>query len=352
MKIWHRYIFFHLNKIFWFFLFSIFILYTLVDLSIHGIGFFSHGNTSFLNIATYYLYTFSSQLTFFFPLTFLIASLKVLLDLNTHHELVAFQMAGISKNKLLLPLFTFAFFLSFISYANQQWLSPQAMNSTYAFEKQHSKKKQKERKIPLFIAALQDKSELVYQEVQKETLFDVFWIKSHNEIWHIKSLNMGLIPPEGKWVDHFQRNKQHLFEKTENFKHHLFPEIALDDNVFLEAFVPFENRSLSTLFQQSFRPTNERKSVVSHLHYKLATPLLSFLILFLIAPFTLSFSRTKPLFLITAMSLFSFVGFMTLLEGMLILGENQVLAGPIAIWGPFLFVLSLRLVKKNTLRID
>lgn len=344
MKIWYRYLFGLLSKTFLFLIVCIFTIYTIVDLSIHGVRFFSHGTILWAELFMYYVHNFAEHLGFFFPLTLLLSSLKVLLDLNTHHELVALQIAGLSQKKLLSPFIAFATLISLTSYANQEWFSPNAQESADTFRLQHTKRKKKEQKPHLFNAALQDKSELVYQAIHKNELFDVFWIKTSKDIWHIKYLKMDPIP-EGRFVDHFQRDTQGKLEKTESFAHHVFPGLILDANVNLQSFIPFENRSISTLFQQSFRQNSERRGVLCHLHYKLASPLLSFIILLAIAPIAMRFNRSIPSFLIVASSLFAFIGFMTILEGMLILGENQVISSALAIWSPIVAVFLLALTQ-------
>lgn len=337
MKIWVKYLFGLLSKTFLFLIVCIFTIYTIVDLSIHGVRFFSHGTLQSGELCMYYVHNFAKHLGFFFPLTLLLSTLKVLLDLNIHHELVALQMAGLSQRKLLKPFFAFATLIALASYANHEWFSPDAQESANTFRHEHAKRKKKEQKPHLFTAALQDKSELVYQTVRENELFDVFWIRNSKDIWHIKYLKMNP-SPEGRFVDHFERNKEGKLEKTESFINHLFPDLILDPNANLEAFIPFENRSISTLFQQSFKQNSESHEVICYLQYKLASPLLSFVILLLISPIAMRFNRSIPSFLIASCSLFAFIGFMTILEGMLILGENQVIPSYIAIWSPMIGV--------------
>lgn len=334
MTIWFCYLFRKCSYTFLFFLLSLFLLYTIVDLSIHGVRFFSQGTVHLIEIAAYYAHNFAGHLSFFFPLTLLLTSLRVLLDLNTHNELIALHMAGLSQKKLLLPLYALATLLVLISYANQEWFFPSAQTAANTFRLEHTKRKKKEQKPQLFSAILQDKSELVYQDVQNNELFDVFWIQNSKDIWHIKHLAIN--PSVGKFVDHFQRAQNGKLEKTESFAQRAFPELIFDGKIRFQTFVPFENRSLSTLLQQAFQATSERQGVLCALHYKLASPLLLLIIPLLLAPFAMQFNRSIPIFFIGAISLLSFIGFMTLLEGMSILGENQVLPSYVAIWGPIL----------------
>jgi lipopolysaccharide export LptBFGC system permease protein LptF len=339
MKIWQRYLLKHITLTFVFLLFCLFALYTVVDLSIHGVRFLSVKHTSPAMIALYYLHNFTSLLDFFFPLTLMLSSLKVLLDLNAHREIVALQMAGLSSAKLLSPFFVFTFILVSTSYVNHEYFLPTAQEATATFRKNHSKKKHKQDKPHLFNALIQDKSEIIYQDVAQGKLFDLFWVKSNQEMWHIKYLEID--SKMGHFADHFQRNKQGVLEKIESFDTHFFPEMILDENINLQTFIPFENRPLSILWKQSFKNNAEKTSVLSHLHYKLASPLLSLVILLAIYPISMRYQRSQPAFLITAISLFLFIGFKTFLDGMLILSENQVIPSLLAIWGPILIVFLL-----------
>ncbi len=55
------------------------------------------------------------------------------------------------------------------------------------------------------------------------------------------------------------------------------------------------------------------------------------------------YTRTKATFLIAALSIFCLLGIKTILDGMLILGENQVIPSYIAIFSPVMLVLCLTL---------
>ncbi|HSX26263.1 MAG TPA: LptF/LptG family permease [Chlamydiales bacterium] len=337
MKLWYRYLLFKLAKTFHFILFCIFIGYILVDLSVNGVRFFSEGSTTFIDTILYYLRQFAMHLELFLPLSFLLASMKVLVDFNSHRELVALQMAGLSKKKLLSPFFLFAGFLTLVCYVNTQWFAPEAQEAVYLFRDAHPKAgKKKIKKQKLFSLSLDDDSELVYQrfDASKKELFDVFWVRSADDIWHMKYLKTLSKPPIGRFVDHLTRNFEKQFEKSESFETRAFPKLLWKEDATLQRFVPFENRSLTQLLQQASADTAERASVFSHLHYKIALPLLHFFILFSIGPISMRFARHRPTFLIAACSLFGFISLMIILDGMLILGENQVFPGYFAIWLP------------------
>lgn len=338
MRIWNRYLLILLSKTFFLILIVIFFMYTLVDLSMNGIRYFSQG--SYTEIATYYLYSFSNHHFFFFPLTFLLSSLKVFLDLNRHHELVALQVAGLSQKKLLTPFFTLATFLVMASYAHQEWAAPISQRNALSFRNSHAKHKKKN--FPnIYNIALKDHSEIIYQNFDRDTLFDVFWIRNNKDIWHMKYLKIN--PTVGLFADHFQRNGNGEIEKTESFTEISLPQIAIDPTMKLENFLPLEQRSLSKLCLQAIKNRSERKKILSHLQSVFASPLLSYLILFAISPFMFRFSRSKNPLLFTALSLFGFIALRTVMDGMFILAENAVIPSYIAIWFPIAFVLGLSL---------
>jgi lipopolysaccharide export system permease protein len=339
MKLWFRYLFQQLLKTFLFILISVFIGYVLVDLSVNGIHLFSKASLSWIHVGPYYLQQFATHLELFFPLSFLLASMKVLLSLNSHQELVSLQMAGLSKKRILLPFFCFAALLSLISYLNTEWVAPNAREAAYAFRASYIKGKKNAKKEGVYSLSLENETELIYQQFDaaKKEFFDVFWVRSINDIWHMKYLQTDRNQPIGRYVDHFLRNEKKQFEKVESFETKPFPELTWNENAILQRGIPFEHRALSILFQQAMIDCADKQRISSHLHYKMALPLLPFLVLFAISPLALRFSRGYPTFLFVACSLFAFIALMTVLEGMLILGENQVLPAHFAIWGPLLF---------------
>lgn len=336
-KLWQRHLFQRLLKTFSLFLVSLFIVYVLIDLSVNSVRFFSLGNADAAEISLYYARKFAKHLGLFFPLGFLLSSLKVLFDLNLHKELVALQMAGLSKKKLLSPFFFFAFLLSACSYANEQWIAPQAQDAADAFRAAHAKRK-KQNFERLFTPFLEDGTELVYRrfDSKEKRLSDVYWIRSNEDVWHMKYLEID--PPRALFADHFQRRGPLRLDKTESFEEKPLPDLRWEEEENLYKFVPLENRPLSELFQKAPSASVSRPGLLSQLHYKLALPLIPFLVLFGISPFALRFSRNLSAFLAAACGLFSLVALMTLLDGMLILAEGQILPPLLAIWGPLLLL--------------
>ena len=340
MTIWYRYLFKQLIQSFCFLLSLIFIMYIVIDFSIRGIKILSH-NTSFFDIALNYLRYFSIYFDLFASISFLLASLKVLIDCNLHQELTALQMAGLSKRKLLSPFFFLAALLLFTSYANNQWFSPQSEEVAEKFVSTHSLKKGKRKKV--FSAALKDDSELIYQNFVKDSaeLRDVYWIRSLEDIWHMKLLKIDSFPPEALFADHLVRNEAGVLEKKDSFSSRLFPELSIDKEVIVQKSIPFENQSLSRLVKQALIPSSEQHKAIAHLYYKIIWGLVPLLILLAISLKTFSFSRGKSPFLFVACTLFVLIGFITWLNGMLILAENQVLSPIAALCAPIFLIFAM-----------
>lgn len=334
MKIWQRYLLRQLATLFTVVLLCIFAVYVMVDLSIHGVRFLSKESAGGSELVIYYLRSFAAHFDLFIPLSFLLSSLKVLFDFNSRFEQVALLMAGVPRKKLLVPFFGFALCLTIFSYVNGEWLSPVATYEAQEFKIAHSKHKKKFRRDRVHAIALEDESELVYQHFDQteRALCDVFWIRSPQDIWHFKTLRIGVSPVTGICADHFLRTPK--LEKAESFPLISLPQLALGQEIAPHPFVPFECRPISTLFYEALHASADRASVRTHLHYKLALPFLSPLLLCAIAPFCLSFNRNRPTYLIVALSLSMLIAMMILFDSLLILGANQVLPSWVAIWTP------------------
>jgi lipopolysaccharide export system permease protein len=339
MTIWQKHILKQLVATFLFLLACLFVIYVIVDLSAHGVRFLS--KSGFSEIALYYLYTFATLLELFLTLAFLLSTIRILFDLSSHRELLALQMAGLSKKKLLTPFFLFATALSLVSYVNGQWLGPDAQQVTESFKISYKPKKNKSDRIHVHSIVLEDKSELVYRNYNKEKkeLFDVFWVRKPDDIWHMKYLEIS--PIKGRYVNHLVRGQNKQFEKSESFVEHFFADLPWNEEVLLHRVIPLESRPLSMLLVQAFADSAENRSLLSHLYYKLLVPLMPFLVLIAIAPIAMRYSRNQPLFLIVATSIFGLIALKVILDGMLILGENQVLPATVAILGPVALVLAL-----------
>jgi lipopolysaccharide export LptBFGC system permease protein LptF len=342
MKIWERYLLLRLASTAGFILGSLFAVYVIIDLSIHSVRFFADGRANFGSVLLYYIHSFSMHLDLFFALAFLLSALKVLFDLTHHSELIALQMAGLSKRRLTRPLFMLAATLTVLSFANSQFLATDAQESIESFRFEHAKRKKEVVREHVHAVTLDDGSELIYQRFDpwQKRLIDAFWIKSPDEIWHLKIIELESTPLVGKLVDRLTRNNLGQMAVLESFDARALPELPLEPSAALVKFIPFENRPLATLILESFSKCADIEMIRAHLHYKLSMPLLPILIALAMPPVLLRFSRQTPTFLIASCSLFILIALLTVLDGMLILAENRVLSPAIAIWSPWIISLS------------
>lgn len=340
MKKWRKYLFKQLFITFISLLALLFFLYVIIDLSEHSVGLFKSEGISIKNVFVYYSHTFLVFLDFFFPLAFLLASLKILLDLNAYQELVALQMAGISKRQILFPFFVFAAILSFFSYFSGEYLIPQAQQTVDTFRNTHAKKKKKIHEEHLHAVSLLDQSELLYQthDLSQKTLFDVIWLRSKKEIWRIHTLHLDTLL--GEKVDLISHNG-HQWKKETSFSERTMKEIEFE-NEMIEKFIPVSNRSLFCLFRQLGTHLPDKPVIEAHFFYKLMRPLLSFFVIFTLPPFALRMGRGRSYWTLIAISLAAFFGFMTILDGMLLIGETALLPPSMAILSPFILLLLLR----------
>ncbi len=336
MKIWEKHLLKRLSLSLLFIFFCLCLLFICIDLSMHSVRFLSGGKAALLDIGKYYLYFISGYTDLFFSLSFLLASLKILFDLVQRLESVALQMAGISCQKLARPFILLAIILALFSYINAEWIAPEALNITDSFRNEVSKRKKNKLRDHLQTFTLKDGSEIIYQEFdpKKRELFDVFWVLSINDLWHMKSLELdsGL----AHFADHLIRKSTSKLEIEESFEKHSF-DLPLDPVEATQSFTPFENRSITLLLSQTFSTLSADLPMIrAHLHYKLSLPLLPLLIALLLPPILLrNFSRNRPLFFIVASSIFGLVAFLTLLDSLLILAENQVIQPSLGLWIPW-----------------
>ena len=340
-KIWEKMFFKNALKFIFFFSVAIYIIFFILDFSLHGTRFYSHTNATILDIFIYYYHNFITYLNLFLSLALMLSIIKTIYSANINNELTALQVAGISKYKLATPFFFIAFILTSLSYLNNQMLTPKSAKAIEAFKTTYSHSKKRSKASSLRTVLLDDSSKIIYQKYDptKKKILDVFWIKSIDDIWHIKSLSPLTTPPQGMFVDHFMRNQENKLVMQESFKSYAFFQMNFDKAA-SASLEPFEFSPISTLYLQfknkRYSSSKEKALLLSHLNYKLALPLLPFLIVIALLPFCIRFSRTNHIYMISAVSLFCFIAFFILMDAAIILAENQVGNPFIIIWVPFI----------------
>ena len=344
-KKWSKWIFSDSIKFIFFFLICIFIVYFSIEFSMNGSKILHSENSNIFKIIIYFYHHFIIYLNIFLCLALMFSIIKVIYSLNIHNELIALQMGGISIRKISVPIFTIAFFLTVISYINYEYLTPISTKSIEDYKNQSLKTKSNKQTNLVNTILLDNATKLIYQKFDTKTdnLVDVFWIKSKSDIWHMKYLTPNSSPSIGQYVDHFQKDKNGKFIKTESFTSYFFSDINFDRTA-NKSLQPYESRALSALLAQywynRFSSSVDRARGISQLNYKLAMPLLPLLLVFALIPFCTKFSRNNKALLISSLSLILFIGFHTVMDGALILSENRAGSPFFIIWTPIIICFS------------
>lgn len=337
-KIWERYLFSETIKTLLFFLLCLYLTFVLIDFSCNSGNFYRHSPPSIKELALYYLHYFIHYLPIFLPFTLMLSAIKVLLGMNSRNELAALQSAGLSPYKLSRPFFLLASLLFLFSFLNAEIFSSRSLHYIETFKVARSKNPEKKDR-PLYVSSLPDRSKLIFQksDPEKNALFDVFWIKSLDEIYYAKHLLL-TAPSVGLFVECFKRNGEGILEMVSSHDRFSF-ETTFDLSTL--SFSPsLEEKSLSHLLLQAWEnrySSKEEKAYLStSLHVTLVHLLLPFLVLLALFPYLFRFSRYLPSFLLYSLSIFGLVVFLTLLNALAVLGENQILPPFLLIWTPAL----------------
>ena len=77
-----------------------------------------------------------------------------------------------------------------------------------------------------------------------------------------------------------------------------------------KGYVPFENRSISQLWKMRDDPlmsTYDKQEILTQLLFKIVIPLLAFIVVVAIAPYCITYKKSRPQFLIYTFGIFGFV---------------------------------------------
>jgi lipopolysaccharide export system permease protein len=160
--------------------------------------------------------------------------------------------------------------------------------------------------------------------------------------------------PIGEYVDHIVRNKEGFFEKAESYEKCLLPSLKWESHQFNKKQTSVKHQKISQLAYLLWKPGSQsfhlKGEIKTHFFHKLFMPLLPLLAFFAISPFCVRYSRNIPIFLIYGLSIFGFVVFFTLVNALVILGENQIIPPFLAMGLPFLvgFIISSQKFYRKT----
>lgn len=344
-KLWERYFLREFIKIFCLFLFGFYGLYVLIDYSNHASSFQSvHHHFKLREIASYYAYDFVQRVEVLIPFALLISTIRVLTSLNVHHELVALMASGIPIKRLLSPFIFVALICIALLYVNTEFSLPQALKEIkHISEKMAKKKNKSSRLFPVQHLILEDQTPVIYQRYDSvsRSLYDAYWIRSIDDVYRIKVLDLGKEVPAGKDVEHFVRTPEGNLIVGAFYPEMDFPTMRFNKHTF-ETLTPPDELALSHLWNklpsQQHIHSEKQTALLSNFYYKLAMPWLCIFAVLGPAPFCVRFSRTMPVFFIYACAIFALVGIYLLVDATTLLGKRQVIPPFWAVWTPFLIV--------------
>lgn len=338
-SLWSRYVFCKLVKLLIFYLAGFYVLYSFIDYSTRMHDFSKNPSLSFFNIGFYYSQVFIKRLDIILPLSFLIAQIKVLLNMNKKRESIALFTSGLKKTTFLTPFFVCACVVAGFLYLCFEYLSPQSLINVESFEKKyfHSSTSTAP-SLPQFLR-LADEGLIIYSycDPAQTKYYDVFYMPSATEIWKLESLSLEN-NFTGKDAEHFMLNEEGEFALVEHKATVTFsPFVIAYDSADLNPLT-IECGSFSFL-ASSLKKISTQDPILSakiavQIFYKIAVLFLPFLITMACACFCLVFSRKLPIFMIYAMSIFGMIGYFLLMDAAMILGESLILPGYVALLSP------------------
>jgi lipopolysaccharide export system permease protein len=345
-KIWERYFLREAGKVFFLFLFCFYGLYILIDYSSHAASFnYHHSTFRWSEIVLYYGCEFIKRQDILVPFAILVATVRTLCSMNVHNELVAMMASGIKLHTLLRPFVFIGICFTLLIYLSEEMLYPYALTEIKQIEDLHIKEKNKNNDLPAVQQVLlEDKTTLLYKNYDsaRQLFLDVFWIKSLDEIYHMKQLYPYTATPLGEFVDYLSRNKQGNIVPVEHRKMQKFPEISFNQKILRESLIMPEDRSLTELWnkqpQNSDHMTAKESQILTVFYFKMAIPWLCVLAVIGPAPFCVRFTRQLPVFFIYACSVFGLIALYLLMDALQLLGKRQVLSPALAIWPIFLSI--------------
>lgn len=346
-NLWERHLFHQLLKTLFFALACFYLLYIVIDYSIHSHHFSKNTHLGWIDVGTYYFYLLTKRSDLVLPLAFIIASNKVLLGLNQSHAMIALLVGGLNKLILLRPLFLTALLVAMVLFVNFESITPRALAYLEMFEHQNFKKPSAHNyaKTSAYRLSIDQSTFLLFSKyhVQDQYFEDVYYIRAPEDIWKMKRLELTEQGSAGHYVEHLVRDAQNLLIKEHSYPYLLFPHLQIDPSFYKQADIPLEQKSLSSLYallqNNASTPSIASAPALTQLMFKLSTPFISFLLIIACAPFCMNFSRKLPIFMIYAMSIFGVIAFFIIMDACVILGENKTVNPYIIISMPYLVIL-------------
>ena len=344
--LWERHLYKEILKFSGFFLSAFFFFYVALDYSVHMQAFLRGKQLlHFTDILIYYGFQFIRRCDLLLPLALLVATIKILRTMSERHELLALQVGGLPLKRLLRPFLITALFATLLNFTIVQSLLPASLNFSSNFKEQHLKNLPKqERRGRVRVLELKDNSRLAFQSFDRKelTFHDLFWVRSTDDIWRIKTLKLDREQPQNaplaSHVDHIKRGQDGGLHKVASYPSIHLEGLRASSYHFKSQTIPIEHLSLSKLFYSMSKNSNEegsRKAMMrAEFGMKTARPFLSLIAIIGIAPFCLRYSRFSSSLPLYACGIFSMIATYVAIQAGGILVQNNVLSPWLAIAFP------------------
>ncbi len=330
MKIWQKYFLKEFFKTFFLFLLCFYGLYCLIDYAGHTSSMnHSHGSFGWKDVIFYYFSEFSRRFDIIVPFGLLLATARTLLLFNSRSELVALMAGGYSLRSLLTPFILVGLFMVMFSFANEQWVQPIASRHIKSIEDHYALLKNKKRGIrSAQHIALANGSLLIFQTFsESEDLFkDLFWIRSVNEIYRIKTLEAFKTPPIAREVELLTRQKNGYLMVTNSYDTIALEDIILNRAQLMETIAQPSHFPIGDLWKKlPESPRSEKEAaLMTAFTKKMVLPWLSLFAILLTAPFCVVFGRNIPTFMIYACTIFALVALYLLIDAGEVVAKRQL----------------------------
>lgn len=324
-----RYFFWDTLRAFLLILGCFFALFFLIDYSSRGSALHLKG----LELALYYYHVFIRRLEVLIPFAFLVAVIRVLCQANARHELAALMASGISLKRVLMPMVLLGVLATTGLYLTNEYLLPDSMHTLQRIEDLHTAENNRREERPVVHSVqLADGSHFLYRtyDLAKGRFLDIFWIRTLDDLYRIRSVNPQTSPPIGNFVEHFQRNGLGEVVLIATAELQALPDLFFDNNTLHEVLTAPGDRALTTLWKKlpasGQALTTEQAQIESAFYRKMVMPWLGLLACLGPCSYCTRFRRPVPVFLLYCGGLTLLVMAYLWLSAGSILAQSQVLS--------------------------
>jgi len=348
--LWQRYLYKETLKTILLSLICFFIIFTVIDYSVHMRGFLRSKQTDPLLIALYYGLQFIKHLDILLPLALLVATIKVLRSMSEKHELLALQAAGIPSKRIVTPFLFLAMTAVVCNFATTEFLLPASTKYTDQFQTSYLKR-DSSGKDRIRVLELKDGSRLAFQhfDAKTTTFHDLFWIRSTDDLWRIKTLKLDMnnpkAPPLCSHADHITRGSDGGLHKVDSHNEILLEALKVGSYQAKKTQLSFESYSLSKLFKELDKEKIRYYELSAEFYMKCARLFLPFLAVLLVVPFCLRYSRLSSPMLLYSLGIFGTIVLFVGIQAGGILTQNQILSPWTSIIAPLFLLFSWSLFR-------